>query len=240
MNCISSPALDDIEIAKYVDGEADEAVVAHIKECLFCREKAGRWTLLQNRLKKQLYRASCPGPMELGDYHLRLLPATQMLLVAQHVRGCPLCRRDVAELEDFLAEPAPQSGLLRPTRVLIAQLISGPGLGQEHGEGRSAPAMAGLRGDEQALLIYQADGVQIVIELHDEVEQTGMKSLLGLVTGLTSKEFGVQASQEGKVIARTSADEIGNFTISHLSPGHYQLVLSSSDVEIHVHSLEVK
>jgi hypothetical protein len=79
-----------------------------------------------------------------------------------------------------------------------------------------------------------------VIEVHEDVEQMGMKSLLGLVTGLTSHEFRVQVSQEGKLIATTSADEIGNFTISHLSPGHYQLIITSSIVEIHIQSLEVK
>lgn len=102
MKCITSPALEDTQIVSYMEGEADAVVVAHINECGFCRERAERWTLLQNGLKKQLYRVTCPTSMELGDYHLKLLPAPQALIVAQHVRECPLCRREVADLEDFV------------------------------------------------------------------------------------------------------------------------------------------
>src|SRR6266498_2647150 len=125
MKCITSPALDDIQIVSYIEGEADDGVVAHIKECLFCRERANRWTLLQNGLREQLYRVTCPTPVELGDYHLGLLPAPQVLVIAQHVRECPLCRREVADLKNFLDDLAPEISLLGAARVLIARLISG-------------------------------------------------------------------------------------------------------------------
>jgi hypothetical protein len=39
MNCITSPALDDTQILSYIEGEADDVVVAHIKECPFCSER---------------------------------------------------------------------------------------------------------------------------------------------------------------------------------------------------------
>src|SRR6476619_5406343 len=102
MKCITSPALDDTQIISYVEGEADDAVLAHMREGAYCSERANHCTLLQNDLRKQLYRINCPTPMEIGDYHLGLLPAPQALVVAQHVRECPFCRREVAELEDFL------------------------------------------------------------------------------------------------------------------------------------------
>ena len=59
MKCITSPALDNVGIAMYVDGEADETVIAHIQQCPFCRERARQWTLLQNSLRKQSYRIDC-------------------------------------------------------------------------------------------------------------------------------------------------------------------------------------
>src|SRR4026209_2290663 len=123
MKCITSPALEDTQIVSYMEGEADAVVVAHINECAFCRERAERWTLLQNGLKKQLYRVTCPTSMELGDYHLKLLPAPQALIIAQHVRECPLCRREVAELEDFVGAQVIGNGLLGTANVLIAGLI---------------------------------------------------------------------------------------------------------------------
>jgi hypothetical protein len=234
MKCISSPALDDTQVMRYVDGEADDPIVAHIKECLYCAEKASQWTVLQNRLRKQLYRSTCPTPMELGDYHLGLSPAPQVLVVAQHLRECPLCRREVAELEEFLAEPPSPTSFLEPAKVIIARL-----LGEQAGEPSSAPSFAGVRGEEEEPFIYQAGDVRIVIEVQDDVEQMGLKTLLGLVTGLETNEFTIQVSQGDQVIATTSVDEIGNFIISHLTPGHYQLILDGPNMEIRIQSLPV-
>ena len=239
MKCITSPALDDTQIMSYVEGEADDAVLAHMRECAYCSERANRWTLLQNGLRKQLYRVTCPTPMEIGDYHLRLLPAPQALVVAQHVRECPLCRREVAELEDFLAEPTPQPGFLGSIKTLIASLVSGPGMDQDLPDLTSVPAFGGLRGEGEEPFIYQAGQIRIVIEVQDDVEQLGLKTLLGLVTGLETNEFTIQVSQGDNVIATTSVDEIGNFIISHLSPGHYQLILTGPNMEIRIQSLPV-
>ncbi len=240
MKCITSPALEDTQIVSFIEGEADDTVVAHIRDCPFCSERANRWTLLQNGLRKQLYRISCPTPMEIGDYHLGLLPAPQALIVAQHVRECPLCRREVAELEDFLTESTPQPGFLGSIKTLIASLVGGPGMDQDYPDLASAPAFGGLRGEGEEPFIYQAGQVRIVIEVQDDVEQMGLKTLLGLVTGLETNEFTIQVSQGDNVIATTSVDEIGNFIISHLSSGHYQLILSGPNMEIRIPSLPVQ
>ena len=239
MKCISSPELDSGQIVSYVDGEANDSVVAHIKQCTYCSERANRLTLLQNSLRKQLYRSTCPTPMELGDYHLGLLPAPQVLVVAQHLRECPLCRREMAELEEYLMEPSPQTSLPDLVRVIIARLLGGREVDQEQEEFSSAPAFAGLRGEGEEPFIYQAGDVRIVIEVQDDVEQMGLKSLLGLVTGLESNEFTIQVGQGDQLIATTSVDEIGNFLISHLAPGHYKLILTGPNMEIHIQSLPV-
>ena len=239
MKCITSPALDNVEIAMYVDGEADETVIAHIQQCPFCRERASQWTLLQKSLRKQLYRVDCPTPMELGDYFLDYLPDRQELVIAQHLRECVSCRREVAYLEEYLEDPVRQPGLLMSVKVLVARLVGGKGSDQEREDSSSLPAFAGLRGEEDEPFIYQADHVRIVIEVQDDVEQMGLKSLLGLVTGLETNEFTIQVSQGDQVIATTSVDEIGNFIISHLTPSHYQLVLSGPNMEIHIQSLPV-
>jgi hypothetical protein len=239
MKCISSPALDDTQIARYVEGEADETVVAHIKECAYCGERASQWSLLRSGLKKQLYRMNCPTPMELGDFHLGYLRDPQWLVVKQHVRECVLCRRELAEMEEFLEETAVQTSLLKRINVHIARLVSGKDMDQESGEFSSPPAFAGLRGKEDEPFIYQVDNIRIVIEVQDDVEQMGFKTLLGLVTGLESNDFTIQVSQGGQAMATTSVDEIGNFIISHLSPGHYKLILTGPNMEIHIPSLSV-
>jgi hypothetical protein len=239
MKCITSPALDKVEIAKYVDGEADDAVVAHIRECPYCNERAQQWTHLQNRLKKQLYRVECPSPMELGEYHLRLLPASRKLLVAQHVRECPLCRQELARLEEFMLEPVAQPDLVRSVQVMVARLLGGKEAGQKREDFSWSPAFSGLRGAGEEPFIYEADHIQIVIEVQDDVEQMGHKTLLGLVMGLESKDFAIQISQEDRMVASTSVDEIGNFILSHLAPGNYKFMLSGPSIEIHIPSLTV-
>jgi hypothetical protein len=177
--------------------------------------------------------------MELGDYFLGFLPDRQELVVAQHLRECVSCRREVAYLEEYLEDPIRERGLLMSVKVLVARLVGGKGADQEEEESSSLPAFAGLRGEEDEPFIYQADHVRIVIEVQEDVEQMGLKTLLGLVTGLESNEFTIQVSQGAQAIATTSVDEIGNFIISHLSPGHYKLILAGPNMEIHVQSLPV-
>src|SRR5215213_7126562 len=170
MKCITSPALDDIEIATYVDGEADEAVIAHIRQCPFCSEKARQWTLLQSGLRKQSYRIDCPTPMELGDYHLGYLSDPQELVIARHLRECLLCKREVAILENFLSHLAPDTGLLGAAKVFIARLV-----GAEI-ENRPAPA---LRGEAKGPLTFEANGIVILLDIQPTHE--GKTNILGQV-----------------------------------------------------------
>jgi hypothetical protein len=238
MDCITPPALDNVVIAMYVDGEADEAVVAHIQQCPYCRERARQWTHLQNRLKKRSYRVNCPTPMELGEYHLGYLSDARELVIAQHLRECLLCRREVAQLEEYLQSDK-QPVWRMSVKVLIARLVGGQGSDEDQQVFSSSPAFTGVRGESDEPFIYQADNIRIMIEIEDDVEQMGFKSLLGLVTGLDTNEFTIQVSQGEQVIAAASVDDIGNFVISHLSPGHYKLIFSGPNIEIHIPSLPV-
>lgn len=240
MNCIAPPGLEDWQIVSYIDGEADDTVIAHIEQCSFCRQKADQWGVVQKNMRRRLYRHSCPSPMELGEYHLELLPPPQKMVVTQHLRECPVCRREVAQLEKFMQEPTPQPDIIQSVRVLVAKLISGKGVIQDQTGLSLSPVSVDLRGDEDEPFIYQAGNVKIVIDVQDDVEQIGNKVLLGLVTGLESKEFIVQVSKEGETIATASVDEIGNFIISHLIPDNYQVILKGQEVEIHIQSLSIE
>src|SRR5919106_2450393 len=167
MKCITSPALDDTQIISYVEGEADDAIVAHIKECPYCAERASQLTLFQNRLRARLYRSNCPSSIELGDYHLGLLPESQKLVVAQHVRGCPHCRREMAELKEFLVEPDAEPDLLGTAKVLFARLV----------DGGATPAFGALRGESKGPLIFEANGVVITLDV--QPGSKGQASILG-------------------------------------------------------------
>lgn len=240
-NCEFPPELDDTQLLAYLDDDKSNPETAHhLEKCSYCRKKAAALDRLQKRMTSQLYRVTCPTPSDLGEYHLRMLPASQMLVLGQHLRECPHCAREIAQLEEFMSEPAPQPSLLKSVNILIARLVKRPGTDQDTDGFLGVPAFAGLRGEgEEEPFIYQAGDVRIVIEVQEDLEQMGLKTLLGLVTGLETNEFMIQVSQGDKVIATSSVDEIGNFIIPHLYPGNYKLILSGSNMEIHVQSLPV-
>lgn len=227
MKCITSPALDDTEIVRYVEGEADDAVVAHIKECPFCSERASRWTLLQNRLRKQLYRVTCPTPVELGDYHLGLLPASQMLVIGQHLRECALCRREVAELENFLDELAPEISLLGAVKVLIARLIGGIG---EPGNEGLMPSGVALRGETKGPITLETDGIVIVLDIQST--NGGRANLIGQVAAANQDQWTgalVELRQDNKLHSSTKVDDLGAFRAEGIMLGSHELRIISKD-----------
>ena len=232
MNCISSPALDDTQILSFIEGEADDAVVAHIKECPYCSEKARRWASLQNRLKKRSYRVTCPNPIELGDYHMGLLSDSQKLAVAQHVRECPLCRQEVAILEDFLTSQAPESSLLGAAKVLIARLMSG------QSESGLAPA---LRGEAKGPLTYEADGLVIVLDIQPANDEK--VDILGQVAADDQDRWTgalVELRQANQLECSTTIDDLGAFRCEGVTPGKQVLrLIPKSGSPVVVSNLEI-
>lgn len=223
MECITSPALDDTQIISYVEGEADNAIVAHIKECPYCAERASRMTLFQNRLTARLYRSTCPSSMELGDYHLGLLPASQKLVLAQHVRECPHCRREMAELEEFLAESDVQPDLPQTAKLLFAQLVSGAGSG-------STPAFGALRGESKGPLTFEADGVVITLDVNPG--PNGQVSILGQVAADDQDSWtGAKVElQQGDIPPlTTSLDDLGAFRFETVRTGATKFIITSTD-----------
>jgi hypothetical protein len=231
MKCISSPALEDIEIARYVDGEADEIVATHINQCPFCSERARQWTFLQNRLRKQFYRTTCPTPIELGDHHLGLLPASQALVVSQHVRECPLCQREVAELQEFLAEPDSPPGLFTAAKVLFAQLV-GPG---------TASAVGALRGESKGPLTFEADGVVIVLDVQPTADERA--SILGQVAAEEQDQWtgaNVELRQTDSSEMTSLLDDLGSFHFDRVQPGAAQITLKSTHgIIVHIMNIDI-
>lgn len=221
MKCISSPALDDTQILSFIEGEADDAVVAHLRECAYCSEKARKWTLLQNRLSRQSYRANCPTPMELGDYHLGDLPAPQALVVSAHLRECLLCKREVAVLEDFLNSLAPESGLLGAAKVLVARLMG------SQSEAGLAPA---LRGEAKGPLTFEADGVVIVLDIQPRNE--GSFNILGQVAADDQDRWTgalVELHQGDQLKCSTMIDDLGAFQCEGMMAGKQELRILPTD-----------
>jgi hypothetical protein len=190
----------------------------------------------------QLYRITCPDPTELGEYHLGVLPAEQAEPIAGHLVECPHCRREIAQLKDYLAELEPSLGLdlvdqvLDRVRVLVARLVSGGPLSQP----ALAPAFAGVRGEEQEPLLYQAQDVQVMLEIQEEADRPDHRTLLGLVVGLpTPQEFAAYLWAAEQLLATAPVDELGNFVLPDLIRGRYELMLSGPKTGIHIQDLDI-
>jgi len=239
MTCTSPPELADWELLTFIDDQANHRVATHLEHCQHCLEKAHRLARLQNRLTAILYRLSCPPPIELGKYYLGLLPATGAIAVAQHLVKCPHCTRETAQLESFMADLAPELELSFLDRLKgqfkerIRVRLARPVLGG------TTPAFGGVRGDQEGPLVYQADEVQVIIEVQDDSEQPGHKFLVGLVTGMDAPYLQACLWRFDQPVATTAVDDLGNFIFLNLAPGSYVLTLSSPDAEIHIPALEL-
>lgn len=219
-NCVFPPELDDKQLMLYLDGEADDETASHLKRCAYCREKAETLDRLQKRLTTRLYRLTCPPPIELGEYHLRMLPASQMLVVAQHLRECPHCTQEVAHLEGFLSDlaPTPEDSLLGKAKVLIAQLVGG------QGEFGSAPVVPALRGEAKGPLTFEVDGVVIILDI--QPTNRGVVNILGQVAADHQEEWTgalVESRQGGELEFSATVDDLGAFRSEGVIPGPKEL-----------------
>ncbi|MCS6844320.1 MAG: carboxypeptidase-like regulatory domain-containing protein [Caldilineales bacterium] len=176
-----------------------------------------------------------------------MLRADEALAVAQHVASCPHCRREISQLTDFMAQepPIPDEGaasLGQRVRILVARLVSGGRAlgGRMAPQPALAPAFAGLRGENAEPVVLAADGLQITLEVEPDPRQAGCFSLVGLVIGLDMADGAeVTLWRNGQRLASAAVDALGNFALSALPRGNYELILTAPGVEVHVQELSV-
>ena len=213
-NCVFPPELDDLQLLKYLDDpNADLETARHIEKCSYCRERAKALAHFQKNLISRLYRSTCPSSFELGEYHLRKLPANQRLVIAQHIRECPHCARELSELEGFLSELAPPPGLLEPIQVLFARLM---------------PGDVALRGEATATQVFQVD--EIVISLAPQRTPKGEVFIQGLLAAENQDQWTgatVELQQDYLTPLLSSVDDLGGFSFTETPPGPTQVTITS-------------
>ena len=222
MNCISPPELSDRQLLEFLDGEAAPETTHHLGICQYCRNKADALAQLQSGLTTRLYRITCPSPLELGEYHLRIMPSPQMLVIAQHVRACPHCEAEVAQLETFLKDLTPdvKPAPLTPIRVLVARLVGGS-------ESALRPA---LRGESKGPLIFEVDGVVITLDVQPDSDK--QVSILGQVAADEQDQWtnaSVELQQADMPTLTTSLDDLGALRFEAVHPGATQIMITSTE-----------
>ncbi len=228
MTCVSPPELTDRQLLAYLDGEAGPEVAAHLEQCSYCRKKSQQLARLQNRLAARLHRLTCPSPMVLGEYHLGMLAPAQALAVAQHLRECSHCAREVTQLKDYLSDltPAAEPGLLGQVKVLVARLVGGRQEDQPSGELAFAPAFIAIRGAAQGPITLEADGLFIVLDVQPTAE--GRVTILGQVAADDQAQWvdaEVELRRSGALQMTATVDDLGAFRCEGVLPGPTELRL---------------
>jgi len=233
--CVSPPELDEQKIMDYLNGKDDPQIAEHLTQCPSCRDKAKQMAQAQNILHARLFRINCPTSDELRDYHFGFLPDAQVTEITEHLGKCPHCTHDLVQLNEFLAEAAPETAMspLQRIKTIIAELMQG-------GQGALTPAYAGMRGgNAEDNLIYQAGEISIGLNIQSDTDQPDYKELLGSVSGLESGELTAHLWHAQQLVATTPVDDLDSFSFSQLAPGHYELILSTPTVKIQIPNIRV-
>jgi hypothetical protein len=243
----AQPHLDDAQLLAYLDGEAGGDAAGHLEACARCRARAARLHRMEGRLAAAAYRRSCPTPQELGEYQLGLVERRLAAGITHHLEEdrCPHCAREIALLQSFLGDLAPEAGpgpveaAVERVHVAIGRLVSGARNLFRPAQPGFEPAYAGVRGGGGEPAVFEAEGVRVVVDAQQDAGATDRFILLGLITGVDPAGWTAHLWQGGRLIAAVPVDEGGNLTVSDLAPGGYELVLSGPGQEIYIEELAI-
>ncbi len=185
------------------------------------------------RAAARLFRFDCPDSMELGEYHLGMVGEPRRGWLVNHLATCPLCKTELAGLRAFMAQPdtvenprpaerqSPQPGLLERLQWLIADLLPPP-----------TPGFAfAMRGAEETMRSYHAGEYDISLEVAADAAHAGRHQITGLILGAvdTAITVGLALPGQMEVLNTVPLDDAGNFALSDIGPGIYDLLVLPSD-----------
>ena len=229
--CSLPPALTDQHLWEALDGIADESITSHLQKCPYCQSRANALENMQSRLKSRLFRATCPPSLELAEFFARTLPDPQKLIISAHVRGCPHCMREIANLTKSLGTDViqVQDRSTGKTQVRVATPLGGT-------------STAGALRGENKIITLQVDDTVLTFDVQSEPR--GMISLLGQIAAEDQDLWTgavVTLLQEGSPQQTASVSDLGAFHFSAIQPGESQLtIISLHDVIIKVPPLILK
>jgi hypothetical protein len=234
----TEPEFETAQLLAYLDGEADPVLAAQIERSPAALKRARELAHWQKRLTARLYRFHCPESDRLQDYHLEFLAPSQVEVIEAHLRICPLCRAELAQLSQFANTAAPQisTRIQETMRNLVARLISN--LGSAGGSPQLAPSLA-MRGQKEGIQVYEVDDYRIVVEVQPDQNAPDKRRILGLFTGIEATGFAVDVRSGDIQVAEGEIDDLGNFVIPGLPTGEYQITVRCSSVSIQIPAIEV-
>lgn len=194
---------------------------------------------IEDKLRKKLYRAFCPDSMELDDYLLGLLIRERAASIGEHLKECPYCRNELAQMRAFREATGPdlERTLLDRIRILVARLVRAAG----SGSAGLTLAPQGVRGNEAHALTYETEGMQVVLDIQPDPQRSDLRAIYGLLIGSDpAQQFQARLIGMDGPAVTAPVDEFGNFTFLQTVPGQRELTLLGPSVEIHIEELVIE
>lgn len=210
MNCSFPTPLNEDELVTAIDNVADDAVKQHLKECAYCREQLEltRQAIrdFDVRLRNVVFRLECPPSMTFVELFFDRLASAENLKIRHHLDICPHCRKDYADLRQFMRITEPTASKAKPrSRVgqIVAALLPAPDTQRR---------AYNFRGDSSGF-VFEAEGTTIF--LTPQQRATG-RYLAGQVMTVSEVNNWVRAlvelRQNAELKATAVIDENGRFT----------------------------
>ena len=183
-----------------------------------------------NRAAAWLFRYDCPDSLELGEYYLGLVAEPRRVWIKDHIGACPLCASDFAGLKSFMAQtdaneqPMARPGILDNIQWLIAELLQPPQTGL-------AFAVRGSDEAVRALRAYSAGDYEITLDVSVDSAHPDHRQVTGLILGAldTPITIGLAFPGEVEALSTVSLDDAGNFILTDVASGTYDLLIRSVD-----------
>jgi hypothetical protein len=234
--CINPVEIEEGDLMAYVDGLAEKAVMQHIQRCPACARQVAELATLQTVLTDRLYRRSCPSPDQLLSFQQDELDKGERLVIAQHLRQCPHCARELATLARD--ERAGLGDWLRSVIKVVDGLLVTPRL-QPAAVRDASPA------SRPAPQVYQADEVEVIVQMQASGTHPHLRDLSCLVHigGHVPETIG-QAQAElyrgDGLVDMTRVSPRGRFVFEAVEPSVYDLSLVWGDREIRLKGIKVE
>src|SRR5215831_11885315 len=98
LECTFSSPLSEDTISDILDGQADEDALKHLQGCEFCRNRVQQAGEFELSLRSKMH----PSALQLGEYQLGYLDATEAGKIRNHLAVCFRCREELQTLNTFL------------------------------------------------------------------------------------------------------------------------------------------
>jgi hypothetical protein len=231
--CTMPPPLDDLDLIAALDDAIDASVRDHLQACPSCAKRANDLAMLQQTLQQRFYRMFCSSSEDLLAFQQRMINPDRYITIANHLRDCPHCTRELRLLEQATAN----TGLF-PTRRIALKL-------EKHGlfpvtTSASAQRSSGSLGDQY---VYRADRIRLMLSIERIFGRPSRSILNGKLSlgNLGSNQAGLTASilSGEQILSSSQIDSLGYFTIEDVPSGNVTLSLRLRDCEAVIDSLIV-